>query len=60
MAHPTLLLLLLQVASNSLLYAPGEHPDHVVVIKYVPYVSSALRSCNGSLVCWCGALTEHQ
>ena len=24
------------VASNRLLYAEGEHPDHVVVIKYVP------------------------
>lgn len=22
------------VASNSILYAPGEHPDHLVVIKY--------------------------
>uniref|UniRef100_A0A1J3H934 inositol-3-phosphate synthase n=1 Tax=Noccaea caerulescens TaxID=107243 RepID=A0A1J3H934_NOCCA len=24
------------VASNGILYEPGEHPDHVVVIKYVP------------------------
>ena len=31
------------VASNSLLYAPGEHPDHVVVIKYVPYVADSKR-----------------
>ena len=23
------------VASNSILYKPGEHPDHVVVIKWV-------------------------
>jgi hypothetical protein len=26
------------VAANHLLYKPGEHPDHVVVIKYVPFV----------------------
>lgn len=32
------------VASNSLLYAPGEHPDHVVVIKYVPYVADSKRA----------------
>lgn len=32
------------VASNSLLYAPGEHPDHVVVIKYVPYVGDSKRA----------------
>jgi myo-inositol-1-phosphate synthase len=23
------------VSSNSILYKPGEHPDHVVVIKWV-------------------------
>jgi len=32
------------VASNELLYAPGEHPDHVVVIKYVPYVGDSKRA----------------
>lgn len=26
------------VQSNDVLYKPGEKPDHVVVIKYVPYV----------------------
>lgn len=26
------------VASNSIMYKPGEKPDHCVVIKYVPYV----------------------
>lgn len=26
------------VASNNILYKPEEHPDHCVVIKYVPYV----------------------
>ncbi|CAE7647179.1 isyna1-a, partial [Symbiodinium microadriaticum] len=32
------------VDSNRLLYAPGEHPDHVVVIKYVPYVGDSKRA----------------
>jgi myo-inositol-1-phosphate synthase len=32
------------VASNPLLYGPGEHPDHVVVIKYVPYVADSKRA----------------
>eukprot|EP00899_Mesostigma_viride_P024043 jgi/Mesvir1/4823/Mv25060-RA.1 len=32
------------VASNSILYGPGEHPDHVVVIKYVPYVADSKRA----------------
>lgn len=32
------------VASNPILYAPGEHPDHVVVIKYVPYVGDSKRA----------------
>jgi myo-inositol-1-phosphate synthase len=32
------------VASNSILYAPGEHPDHTVVIKYVPYVGDSKRA----------------
>lgn len=32
------------VASNPLLYAPGEYPDHCVVIKYVPYVGDSKRA----------------
>ncbi|KAL4426816.1 hypothetical protein ABPG77_006602 [Micractinium sp. CCAP 211/92] len=32
------------VQSNSILYGPGEHPDHVVVIKYVPYVADSKRA----------------
>lgn len=28
------------VESNSVLYQPGEKPDHTVVIKYVPYVGT--------------------
>lgn len=32
------------VASNDILYASGEHPDHVVVIKYVPYVGDSKRA----------------
>ncbi|KAH8418431.1 hypothetical protein KR222_010248 [Zaprionus bogoriensis] len=32
------------VASNNVLYTPGEHPDHVVVIKYVPYVGDSKRA----------------
>jgi len=32
------------VASNNILYKPGEHPDHVVVIKYVPYVKDSKRA----------------
>ncbi|KAH8299754.1 hypothetical protein KR044_005475 [Drosophila immigrans] len=32
------------VASNNVLYAPNEHPDHVVVIKYVPYVRDSKRA----------------
>jgi len=32
------------VASNRLLYAEGEHPDHCVVIKYVPYVGDSKRA----------------
>lgn len=32
------------VASNALLYRQGEHPDHVVVIKYVPYVADSKRA----------------
>ncbi|GLJ06772.1 hypothetical protein SUGI_0047730 [Cryptomeria japonica] len=32
------------VSSNAILYGPGEHPDHVVVIKYVPYVGDSKRA----------------
>ena len=32
------------VASNELLYKQGEHPDHVVVIKYVPTVGDSKRA----------------
>ena len=32
------------VSSNSILYKPGEHPDHVVVIKYVPNVADSKRA----------------
>ncbi|KAK9841057.1 hypothetical protein WJX81_008351 [Elliptochloris bilobata] len=32
------------VASNALLYSPGEAPDHTVVIKYVPYVADSKRA----------------
>ncbi|XP_037673924.1 inositol-3-phosphate synthase 1 [Choloepus didactylus] len=32
------------VHSNSVLYAPGEQPDHCVVIKYVPYVGDSKRA----------------
>nr|AHA84260.1 myo-inositol-1-phosphate synthase [Phaseolus vulgaris] len=32
------------VNSNAILYEPGEHPDHVVVIKYVPYVADSKRA----------------
>lgn len=32
------------VQSNDILYAKGEHPDHVVVIKYVPYVGDSKRA----------------
>lgn len=32
------------VESNDILYAKGEKPDHVVVIKYVPYVSDSKRA----------------
>ena len=32
------------VASNGLLYAEGEKPDHVVVIKYVPSVGDSKRA----------------
>lgn len=32
------------VHSNEILYRKGEHPDHVVVIKYVPYVGDSKRA----------------
>ena len=32
------------VASNHILYAPNEHPDHCVVIKYVPFVKDSKRA----------------
>lgn len=32
------------VASNDILYAPDEHPDHCVVIKYVPFVGDSKRA----------------
>jgi myo-inositol-1-phosphate synthase len=32
------------VHSNSILYKKGEHPDHVVVIKYVPAVGDSKRA----------------
>ena len=43
------------VNSNAILYSAGEHPDHVVVIKYVPYVADSKcehhfissKACNG-------------
>jgi myo-inositol-1-phosphate synthase len=32
------------VDSNKILYKQGEHPDHCVVIKYVPYVKDSKRA----------------
>jgi len=32
------------VASNPILYKEGEHPDHTVVIKYVPFVGDSKRA----------------
>lgn len=32
------------VESNKILYKKNEHPDHVVVIKYVPYVGDSKRA----------------
>jgi myo-inositol-1-phosphate synthase len=32
------------VASNRILFEEDEHPDHVVVIKYVPYVADSKRA----------------
>ncbi len=30
--------------ANNVLYGKGEHPDHCVVIKYVPYVKDSKRA----------------
>jgi myo-inositol-1-phosphate synthase len=32
------------VESNRILYGKDEHPDHCVVIKYVPYVADSKRA----------------
>mmetsp|Transcript_22511 Transcript_22511/g.39897 ORF Transcript_22511/g.39897 Transcript_22511/m.39897 type:complete len:525 (-) Transcript_22511:141-1715(-) len=32
------------VASNGIMFEEGEHPDHCVVIKYVPYVGDSKRA----------------
>merc|ERR1711907_275945 len=32
------------VDSNRLIYAEGEHPDHLVVIKYMPFVGDSKRA----------------
>lgn len=32
------------VSSNEMLYPSNEHPDHVVVIKYVPFVGDSKRA----------------
>ena len=32
------------VAANNVLYEEGEHPDHIVVIKYVPAVGDSKRA----------------
>lgn len=32
------------VASNQILYPDGKKPDHVVVIKYVPFVGDSKRA----------------
>ncbi|CAJ0848792.1 21489_t:CDS:2 [Entrophospora sp. SA101] len=32
------------VAANHILYKPDEHPDHIVVIKYVPTVADSKRA----------------
>jgi len=32
------------VESNRILYDKNEHPDHCVVIKYVPYVGDSKRA----------------
>lgn len=37
------------VESNDILYKPGEKPDHVIVIKYVPYVGKYLQDSSSTL-----------
>ncbi|KAI8872570.1 Myo-inositol-1-phosphate synthase [Ramicandelaber brevisporus] len=32
------------VAANDILYKPGEHPDHCIVIKYIPAVGDSKRA----------------
>lgn len=32
------------VLSNGILYKPGEKPDHLIVIKYIPYVGDSKRA----------------
>merc|ERR1712061_813199 len=32
------------VAGNEVLYQKGEHPDHCIVIKYLPYVGDSKRA----------------
>eukprot|EP00741_Cyanophora_paradoxa_P025697 tig00000388_g24798.t1 len=32
------------VGSNAILYKPNEHPDHTIVIKYMPYVGDSKRA----------------
>merc|ERR1712000_236155 len=32
------------VESNGILYKPGEHPDHCIVIKYIPNVADSRRA----------------
>jgi len=32
------------VAANHILYKPSEHPDHVIVIKYVPFVKDSKKA----------------
>ena len=39
------------VASNRILYREGEHPDHVVVIKYVPSVDDSKRAMDEYVSC---------
>eukprot|EP00892_Ulva_mutabilis_P007250 jgi/Ulvmu1/4898/UM020_0184.1 len=47
------------VASNGILYDDGEHPDHVVVIKYVPNVADSKRAMDEymSEIFMCGKST---
>lgn len=47
------------VASNRIMYEEGQHPDHVVVIKYVPAVADSKRAMDeyGSEIFMGGAST---